>query len=228
MRMRRKKHLPERLLACGDILILPEMGDLNANAAPDGSDFLDFKELFGNDNPVHLEIGCGRGQFACQSALNNPQINFIAVEKISNVIVEAGERANALGDIPNLKFLNSGGEYLLRYLPPKSVERIYLNFSCPYPKGTYKNRRLTNRRFLEMYKVLLTPGGEVHQKTDNMNFFEYSLEEFSHCGWELKNISLDLHKSDYEGNVMTEYEEKFSSMGLPIYRLEAKLPTKSE
>lgn len=224
MRMRRKKHLSQRLSACGDILILLEMGDLNATTVPDGSEFLDFRALFHNDNPVYLEIGCGRGQFACQSAINNPQINFIAVEKVSNVIVDAGERALALGSPKNLRFFNSGAEYLLRYLPPHSIGRIYLNFSCPYPKKTYKNRRLTNRRFLEIYKTLLAPAGEVHQKTDNMHFFEYSLEEFSCCGWNLKNISLDLHRSGIQDNVLTEYEEKFSAMGLPIYRLEASLP----
>lgn len=228
MRMRRKKNLASRLDACKSCLILPPMGELNANLAPNGKEYLDFFSLFGNHNPLYLEIGCGRGQFACQSALSFPQINFIAVEKISNVIVEAGERAMALGGIPNLVFFNSGAEYLNRYLPPHSVKRIFLNFSCPYPKTTYQNRRLTNPRFLNLYKELLIPGGEIHQKTDNQAFFEYSLESFSACGYRLKNISLDLHHSGFEGNIPTEYEEKFSAMGKPIYRLEAVCGEKKE
>ena len=107
------------------------------------------------------------------------------------------------------------------YIPAGCIGRIYLNFSCPFPKKSYASHRLTHRRFLEIYSVLLKPHAEIHQKTDNRNFFEFSLEEFSDCGWTMKNISLDLHASDFEDNIVTEYEKRFSEQGFPIYRLEA-------
>ena len=111
---------------------------------------------------------------------------------------------------------------ILKSIMPQSVARIFLNFSCPFPKSGYATHRLTHRRFLEIYKRLLKDGGEIHQKTDNMHFFEFSLEEFSHSGFALKNVSLNLHESGFEGNIMTEYEERFSQMGFPICRLVAK------
>ena len=106
-------------------------------------------------------------------------------------------------------------------MPRNSIDRIYLNFSCPYPKYTYAAHRLTNRRFLDSYREYLKPAGEIHQKTDNMHFFEYSLEQYSLAGYGIKNISLDLHGSDFQGNIVTEYEKKFSDIGMPIYRAEA-------
>ncbi len=221
MRMRRKKRLEERLAACGGRIIYMEREDRNFSIKDD-ENILDIKELFKNKNPLRLEIGCGKGQFACEIAAREPNVNFIAVEKSANVIVEAAEKAIER-KIPNIIFLRGGAEYLDCYIPPRSVELIYLNFSCPYPKNSYASHRLTHRNFLEIYKKLLVSGGEVHQKTDNRSFFEFSLEEFSQNGWMLKNISLDLHSSDFEGNIVTEYEEKFSSRGLPIYRLEAFL-----
>ena len=185
-------------------------------------EYIDTKELFGNDNPVVLEIGCGKGGFACELAKRNPDINILALEKCSNVIVIAGEAA-INQNISNLKFLHCGAEYLEKYIMPQSIERIYLNFSCPYPKRAYENHRLTNPRFLKSYKVLLKEGAEIHQKTDNMHFFEYSIEQLTGFGFSLKNVSLDLHNSGFEGNIETEYEHRFASQGMPIYRLEAYL-----
>jgi len=124
-------------------------------------------------------------------------------------------------ELPNLKFLMGKAEYLEKFFPENSVERIYLNFSCPYPKETYKKHRLTHSGFLNIYKKILVPGGEIHQKTDNMKLFEFSIESFSHCGFKLQNVSLDLHNSSFEGNIVTEYEKRFSEAGFPIYRLEA-------
>ncbi len=221
MRMRRKKNLEERLEACGEYLIYMDREDRNYQVK-DKDNLLNYREIFGNDNPVQLEIGCGKGQFACEIAKRNPNVNFLAVEKSSNVIVDAVDKA-IRAEIPNLRFLRGGAEYLDCYIPEKSVERIYLNFSCPFPKKSYASHRLTHRNFLEIYGRLLVEGGEIHQKTDNRNFFEFSLEEFSQSGWVLKNISLDLHNSDFEGNIVTEYEKRFSDMGMPIYRLEAAL-----
>ena len=220
MRMRKKKHLDERLEACGDYFIKAMTDDLNFETSIEKKEYFDFKELFGNDNPVELEIGCGKGGFVNEKAKQNPDINFLAVEKIGNVIVSACEAAKE-NNLPNVRFLKCSAEYLEKYIKPKSIARIYLNFSCPYPKNKYKNHRLTNRKFLKIYSGILADGAEIHQKTDNMHFFEYSLEEFSFAGFKMKNISLDLHKSDFEGNIVTEYEKRFSEMGFPIYRLEA-------
>lgn len=227
MRLRRKKNLEGRLDACGEMLICPVLDTKDCRRAVEVKELFDFSELFGNDAPVHLEIGCGLGGFACALAKREPQINILAVEKNENAIVEGCERA-ITEKIPNIRFLAIGAEYLLKYIPESSIERIYLNFSCPFPKSTYANHRLTNRRFLQIYEKLLLPGGEIHQKTDNMGFFEYSIQEYSQSGYCLKHVSLDLHKSGFSGNIMTEYERKFTDLGKPIYRLEAYLPQKEE
>lgn len=219
MRMRKKKHLGERLEKCNNLLILLSE-DSNFVTAIEKKEFIDTRALFGNDNPVVLEVGCGKGGFACELAKRNPDINVLALEKCANVIVIACEKAMK-DNLTNLKFIQTGAEYLEKYIEPGSIERIYLNFSCPYPKNAYENRRLTNIRFLKSYDALLKDGAEIHQKTDNMHFFEYSIEQFTKYGFRLKNISLDLHNSDFEGNIETEYEHKFASQGMPIYRLEA-------
>lgn len=222
MRMRRKKNLEQRLAECAEKIIFIDRENRNYQIK-DTKNIISFKDLFHNDNAVQLEIGCGKGQFACEIAKQYPDINFIAVEKSSNVIVDAAEKAIA-DDVPNLFFLRGGAEYLECYIPEHSIQQIYLNFSCPFPKKSYASHRLTHHNFLEIYAKLLVPHGEIHQKTDNRNFFEFSLEEFSRSGFVLKNISLDLHNSDFEGNIVTEYEQRFSEQGFPIYRLEAFKP----
>ena len=222
MRMRRKKNLDGRIDACEGYLLTLVSEDKNFETAVENKDYLDFTELFGNDNPVYLEIGCGKGQFACEIAKQNPDLNYLAVEKVGNVIVAAAEHAQR-EEIPNVRFVKCAAEYLPCFIEDHSIEGIYLNFSCPFPKKAYTTHRLTNERFLKIYKQILKPGAEIHQKTDNMHFFEYSIEEFTKCGFALKNISLDLHNSDFEGNIVTEYESKFVAEGLPIYRLEAYL-----
>ncbi len=221
MRMRKKKHLEERLSKCNNVLTL-RSDDCNFITAIEKKEYIDTEELFGNSNPVVLEVGCGKGGFACELAKRNPDVNVLALEKCANVVVIAAENAEK-NNLTNLKFLHVGAEYLEKYLKPESIERIYLNFSCPYPKKAYENHRLTNPRFLKSYEVLLKKGAEIHQKTDNMHFFEYSIEQLTGYGFSLKNISLDLHNSDFEGNIVTEYEHRFSSQGMPIYRLEAYL-----
>lgn len=222
MRSRRKKNLDARLEKCRGYLLDWECGEHNYKEAVKSPNYIDLKSVFGNDNPLEIEVGCGKGKFACEIAKRNPGVNFIAIEKIDNVIVTACESAKAEG-IKNLRFICCPAEFLQYFLPDGSVRRIYLNFSCPYPKNSYANNRLTSRKFLEIYRAILSEGGEIHQKTDNMHFFEYSMEQFSVFGYTIKNISLDLHKSDFKGNIVTEYEAKFSSMGYPIYRLEAYL-----
>ena len=220
MRMRRKRNLDQRLADCKDKLFEIITDELNFEKAIQNKEYLDFDKIFGNGNPTVLEIGCGKGKFACEYAKAHPEQNVIAVEKYGNVIVEACERAIEDG-IDNLYFIKGNAEYLPKYIKDGSVERIFLNFSCPFPKNKYAIHRLTHHRFLSIYRLLLCEGGEIHQKTDNMHFFEFSIEEFSQNGFALKNVSLDLPRSGFEDNIMTEYEARFSSMGMPIYRLEA-------
>lgn len=222
MRMRRKKHLEERLDACSDIIISMYREDRNFSTSVQKKEYIDTEKLFGNKNPVYLEIGCGKGKFASELAKKNPEINILAVEKTSNVIVDAAERAKA-EKILNLKFLLGPAEYLPVFIKDKSVDRIYLNFSCPFPKKRYASHRLTHKNFLEIYKALMTDRAEIHQKTDNTHFFEFSIEQLSQSGFALKNVTFDLHSSGFEDNIMTEYEERFTKEGLNIYRLEAYL-----
>ena len=222
MRMRRKSRLDERITECGEHLLVTEGCDFYKKPEQEKYDIIDLKKVFGNDNPVMLEIGCGKGGFAFKIAEKYPEINFIAVEKISNVIIEACEKADR--EKPkNLRFMNVAAENLLYYLGEHSISVIFLNFSCPYPKYTYRNRRLTYFRYLDIYKKLLIKGGEIRLKTDNRGFFEFSLQSLSENGFILKNITLDLHAGDLTDNIETEYEKMFVAEGKPIYKLEAYL-----
>lgn len=223
MRMRKKKNLEERLANCASVLVPIRYADKHFDAPIEENLLLDLPSLFGNDHPVHLEIGCGKGGFISKIAALHPEINYLAVEKTANVIVCACEET-LRKELPNVRFLKLSAEYLWRYLPAHSVERLYLNFSCPFPKEKYKNHRLTAPRFLRIYKEILAPGAQIHQKTDNMHFFEFSIEHLTQNGFALQNVSLDLHHSTFEGNIETEYEHRFVSQGFPIYRLEAYLP----
>ena len=222
MRMRRKKHLADRLGEVACVLFTGEHADRNFNTATLKKEYIDFDEWFGNDNPIYLEIGCGKGGFAAEYAKTHTDINLLAVEKDANVIVSACELC-VREKIPNLKFIKCSAEYIEKYIKPKSISGIFLNFSCPFPKNKYASHRLTSSRFLGIYKHILKDSAIIAQKTDNMHFFEFSIEQFTAAGFALKNISLDLHNSDFEGNIMTEYESRFVSQGLPIYRLEAYL-----
>lgn len=226
MRMRKKKHLEERLLEVRDKLFTSDIADRNFNSSILEKEYLDFDKIFGRKAPLYLEIGCGKGGFATKFAEQNPDINLIAVEKNANVIVGACEEA-ARRNIKNLYFIKVGAEYLQKYIPENSIERIFLNFSCPFPKSKYASHRLTHRNFLAIYKKLLKKYGEIHQKTDNVHFFEFSIEEFTQSGFALKNVSLDLHNSKFEGNIETEYEHRFASLGQPIHRLEAYIPERN-
>ena len=220
MRMRKKKHAAKRLDACKEYILPLSEHEVDYRKAVENPCYYDLKTIFGNDNPLHLEIGCGKGQFICELAKRNPDINYIAIEVCDDVAVLALEGAKE-AELNNLRFMITGAEYLLKYFENSSVDRIYLNFSCPYPKVRYAKHRLTSPIFLPMYKKILKNGGEIHQKTDNMQFFEYSIEKYSEEGFHLKNISLDLHNSDFCGNIVTEYEQRFIDQGKPIYRLEA-------
>ncbi len=222
MRMRKKKNLEERLEAVGEILFIASSEDRNFNTAILEKEYIDLEKWFGVDRPLFMEIGCGKGKFAADFAERHPDVNFLAVERDANVIVSACEEA-LRRDITNIRFIKSNAEYLERYLKSDSVERIFLNFSCPFPKNKYASHRLTNYTFLEIYKRLMKRGAEIHQKTDNMHLFEFSIEQFSQCGFAMKNVTFDLHSTDFADNIVTEYEQRFLSLGMPIYRLEAYL-----
>lgn len=223
MRMRKKKHLEERLKNVSEYLFISDIKDRNFNTSVKTAEYIDFDGWFERTAPYMLEIGCGKGGFAAEYAKRNPDINLIAVEKDANVIVAACEKAKSEG-IKNLRFIKCSAEYLPKYIKPHSIERIFLNFSCPFPKNKYAAHRLTHPRFLKIYREIMKSGAEIHQKTDNMGLFEFSIEALSGSGFAIKNVSLDLHNSGFEGNIETEYEHKFASAGLPIYRLEAYIP----
>ncbi len=218
--MRKKKNLAERLEAVKDYLFISVSEDRNFKTAINDKDYIDFNDWFGSDKPLCLEVGCGKGRFSCEYAAAHPEINLIAVEKEANVIVSACEMAQKM-KLKNVRFIKCPAEYLERHIKPQAIEQIFLNFSCPFPKKAYAAHRLTHKNFLEIYKRIMKSDAEIHQKTDNMHFFEFSIEQLSSNGFALKNVTLDLHNSDFEGNIMTEYEQRFVNLGQPIYRLEA-------
>ena len=207
MRMRARHHLEERLNLCENITL---------------EKYTDAAESFIGGNPLHIEIGCGKGGFITQTAALNPDIRYIAVEKVSNVIVLAMEKA-AEAQLTNVRFMRGNFQFLSESFPDKSVDRIYLNFSDPWPKKGYAKRRLTHGGFLEIYKRILKDDGEICFKTDNRELFDFSLESFPENGFSLSSVTYDLHNSGFEGNIMTEYETRFSQMGIPICRLVAKI-----
>lgn len=180
----------------------------------------DIKSAFGNDKPLHMEIGCGKGKFILETAEKNPKINFIAVEKCPDVLVLALEKVKAAG-LTNVRFVSGDVNMFSEFESTSKCDIIYLNFCDPWKKNKYAKRRLTHANFLSIYQKLLKPGGKLYFKTDNKMLFEFSLNSFSDFGLRLKNITFDLANSDFEGNVMTEYETSFSNLGQPIYRCEA-------
>ncbi|EQC1982869.1 tRNA (guanosine(46)-N7)-methyltransferase TrmB [Listeria innocua] len=180
-----------------------------------------WQEVFGNNNPIHIEIGSGKGQFISGMAKANPEINYIGIEMIESVLVSALDKAIE-AEVPNLRLVARDAKLLEESFEKGEIAQIYLNFSDPWPKKRHTKRRLTNPTFLTIYERLLPKAGEIHFKTDNRSLFEYSLVAFSEYNMLLTFVSLDLHNSYYEGNIKTEYEEKFSAKGFPIYRLEAK------
>lgn len=221
MRMRYKKHLEERMDAISDVLLHREVEEFYRLTEEEKNFVVDPREVFGNDNPLYLELGCGKGAFAIQSAQLHPDRNYIALEKLSNVIVVACEQAQKL-QLANLRFLNCRAENLLYYLPRGSVTEILLNFSCPFPKKTYANRRLTSPNYLAIYKQLLVKDGIIRQKTDDKPFFDYSVETLAANGFDVYDVDYNL-PADADGNIVTEYESKFRAIGKPIYALKAKI-----
>lgn len=215
--MHRKIRLDERISACGDIVKVANLSDKNMKRAALTPEYLPFNDIFGNDNPVCLEVGCGKGKFVCEMAAKNPQVNYVACEKISNVLIEALEMAKKEG-LKNVYFLNCAAEVLEKYFERGSVERVYLNFSNPLPKEGYKKQRLTHPRFLSIYGGLLKKGGQIIQKTDDENFYAFSLESYKEMGFDIVYTCED-YKNPDEDDAETEHERHFKDMGKRIYRI---------
>lgn len=179
-----------------------------------------WREIFGNNNPIRIEIGMGKGKFITQLAQENPDINYLGIEKYSSVLIRAIEKCQDL-EINNLRFIRMEAEYICDVFEKGEVDRIYLNFSDPWPKDRHAKRRLTSKQFFQRYDVILKKDGIVEFKTDNDLLFQFSLEQVPEAGWTLVNHTWDLHNDEkmVRGNVMTEYESKFSAMGNPIHKL---------
>ncbi|MFF2091118.1 tRNA (guanosine(46)-N7)-methyltransferase TrmB [Paenibacillus sp. NPDC058174] len=217
MRLRGRKGIRESIEAQPELVVL--------DAAPHKGKW---HEFFGNDNPIYIELGMGKGRFISHMSARNPEINFIGVDMYDELIRRASEKARAVWEEkgeqspPNLALLRANIEHIENMFDPGELERIHLNFSDPWPKSKHARRRLTHPRFLAKYAQLLNERGEIHFKTDSQSLFEFSLNSFAEVEMQLRNISLHLHKEGpREDLVFTEYEMKFMGKGQPIYRLEA-------
>lgn len=218
MRMRRKKHLAERVEKVSDILTVSDFDVLNCVLAERDKKYFDYKSFFGNGNPVEMEIGCGKGGFIAKKAATNPNVNYLAVELLQNIIVTAAEKAKA-ENLSNVRFFNCGADYLGRYIPPESLSAVYLNFSPPYPGKRYINRRLTKDALVKAYKRFLKGGAAVYLKTDDKDFYDFSAGVFKDNGFSVSD-----YLAGCENDAETEYERKFKAMGLPIYAFKAVKP----
>ncbi|MCG7409923.1 tRNA (guanosine(46)-N7)-methyltransferase TrmB [Paenibacillus sp. ACRRX] len=218
MRLRGKKGAPEMLAQMSTLVVMsPE--------AHKGK----WKELFGNDRPIYVEFGMGKGQFITQMSVRYPDINFIGIDMYDELIARASEKALALGEQAgeglehpaNLKLVRANLEFVETIFAEQELDRIYLNFSDPWPKKKHARRRLTHPRFVEKYSRIMNDNAEIHLKTDSVTLFEFSLNSFADMGLQMTNISLDLHRGGLnEEHVMTEYEQKFSGKGMNIHRVE--------
>lgn len=178
-----------------------------------------WNEIFGNERPIHIEIGMGKGRFLMDLAAANPDINYVGIEKYSTVLLRAVQKMEE-NELPNLRFIRMEAEDICEVFDREEVGRIYLNFSDPWPKDRHAKRRLPSRQFLARYQEILAHDGRIEFKTDNMDLFDFALAEVEPAGWKIEAMTRDLHHDEkmLQGNVMTEYEEKFSSMGNPIYK----------
>ena len=211
MRMRKKPNLIPRLQKCERVLVREPEGLAGS-----------WRTLFpGAAGEIHVELGCGKGRFTAETAQNEPEVCLIAIEKVPDAMVIAAERVCAL-ELTNVRFIIGDAVHLPELFAPGEVQRIYINFCDPWPTKRHEKRRLTSPGFLELYKKVLAPGGEIHFKTDNADLFEYSLPCFEQCGFALLDATRDLHAQGVCG-VMTDYEAKFHAQGVPIKRCVARM-----
>ena len=215
MRMRKKKHADERLRACEKYLYSSDYTPLENPSA----------EVFGKEAEVYLEIGAGKGGFAAGMVKQNPDCVYFAMERVTDCVVLAVERATREELADNVRFVIDTADNLTRIFAPKTVDKVFLNFSDPWSKKGYSKRRLTHRRYLAVYLNLLKDGGTLTFKTDNVGLFDFSLEEIEAIGLTPEVITRDLHASEYmQDNVVTEYEAAFSSQGVKINMLRIRKP----
>lgn len=205
MRMRRKKNLVPRMEACGQWLIR----DPKAQRGH-------WRELMPGAKELRLELGCGKGRFTCQTAAADPDVLFIAVERVPDAMVMAMEKARSLA-LTNVFFVDADAADLPEFFAPDEVDLIYINFCDPWPPKRHAKRRLTHGNFLKLYRQVLKMGGQIHFKTDNQPLFEFSVEELPKFGFELSEVTRNLHENGPVG-VMTDYEAKFHELGQPINR----------
>lgn len=208
MRLRRIKGIEEKIKEYGDVIVF-DPTSLKGK----------WKERFNNTNPIYLEIGMGKGNFICKSAKLNPDINYIGCEISDSVAYLASKKIRGTS---NILVINSDAMKLDEIFSEGEISKIYLNFSDPWPKKKHEKRRLTSKMFLDKYKELLGKGREIELKSDNRHFFEYSVMMFNKEGFEIEELSLDLH-SDYSDVVTTEYEDKFTSLNQPIYYVKVRI-----
>lgn len=215
MRMRKRNNLEPRMEAASAVWIR-EPEEYKGR----------WRELLPGAEELRLEIGCGKGKFTVESAAREPGVLFVAVERVKEAMILAMEKALEMG-LKNVWFLSVDAAELEQYFKPGEVDLIYLNFCDPWPRSKNAKRRLTYHTFLEKYRRVLKPGGEIHFKTDNEKLFQWSLEEFAQYGYPVKNVTDDLHRDGIVG-ILTGYEEKFIALGTPIHRCEIVMPQRSE
>lgn len=181
----------------------------------------EWNKIFNNDHPLYIEIGMGKGRFIVDNAIKYPDINFVGIEKYSSVLLRALQKLEKMDEVPsNLRFLCIDAKEITEYFDKGEVDRIYLNFSDPWPKDRHAKRRLPSRQFLSLYDVILKKEGTLEFKTDNRGLFDFAVEELEPAGWKAEAVTYDLHNDEVmnKDNIMTEYEEKFSSQGNPIFK----------
>lgn len=214
MRSRKMKHRDERMTACGDMVIIPHR---------DSPEVIKPTEVFPSYSHFRLEVGCGKGAYVCGESERHPNTAYFALEVLSDIIIHAAERAISL-ERKNVRFVNANATLLPSIFPPESFDVIHINFCDPWPRARHEKRRLTSRGFLALFRPLLKKDGYITFKTDNADLFEFSIPEFEASGFDVRDITRDLHESEYSGcDTETEYEKNFSEKGVPICRLTAHL-----
>lgn len=218
MRLRNVKGSRETIAASEYVILEEQIADYKGK----------WQETFGNDHPIHIEIGMGKGRFIMDMAKLHPEINYIGIEKFSSVLVRALEKQKEQ-ELPNLRFIRMDAELIEQAFEKGEVDYIYLNFSDPWPKDRHAKRRLTSTQFLSRYVNIISEEAGITFKTDNRPLFDFTVEQAKEAKWNIINITYDLHHSEYvEGNVMTEYEQKFSELGNPICRIVYKPDKQNE